>query len=317
MKKDLSIIIVNWNTSQNIKKCLDSIKKYTQGINYKVYVVDNASLDDSVKMVGKNFPWVKLIVNNENLGFAKANNQILKKIKTEYVFIVNPDIEFMKNTVSELVKFLENNKELVACSPLMLNPDHSIQNKGYYHRFPSLMQALLFYTNLIKISEKIPLLKDRYWECPLYHNKPFEVEQLPGACIFAYNLKLKEVNFFDERYPLLFEDVDLSYRLMNKGYSLYVIPNSKVIHEGGASFKKLDDDIAQYKFLTGLIVFFDIHKNLLERFLVRLIVYGQLLFLIFFVGFKQLIKPTVDKPAFIKKRWLLLKQLFNSRLSQL
>jgi GT2 family glycosyltransferase len=267
--KDLSIIIVNWNTSQNLKKCLNSIKKYKLGMSFEIYVVDNSSSDNSIKMVKKNFPDVKLIANKENNGFAGANNQVLKTVKSKYVFTVNPDIEFMPNTVKNLLTFLKTNKKTVACSPLMLNPDRTVQKKGYYHRFPSLIQALLFYTNLVKISKKITWLKYKYWESPFDLKHPFEVDQLPGACVFAYRTKLKEVGFFDERYPLLFEDVDLSYKLKKRGYDLFVVPESKIIHEGGASFKKLDDGIAQRKFLTGLLVFFDIHKSLLEKIIIR------------------------------------------------
>lgn len=314
---ELSIVIVNWNTSSNLKKCLKSIKKYTKSIRFKVYVVDNDSYDNSVDMVQKNFPWVVLTQNKENKGFAKANNQILRKVKTKYIFTVNPDIEFLNNTIEQLIIFLKNNPKIIACSPLMLNQDRSVQKKGYYHKFPSLIQALLFYTNLYKVCIKIPFLVDKYWECPYDLDKPFEVDQLPGACIFAYSKSLKEVNFFDERYPLLFEDVDLSYKLKKKGYKLYVVPSSKVIHEGGASFKKLDEDIALRKFLTGLIVFFDIHMNFFEKKMIRIIVYGHLLFLIFFVGIKQFIKPSDNKPVFIQKKWELLKYLFNYQVKNL
>lgn len=313
MKKiKVGISIVNWNTANQLDKCLKSIEKYSEGIAHKVFVVDNDSEDNSVKLVKEKYPNVSLIENKKNLGFGKANNQALKKLKSDFVFILNPDIEFTRDTLQILVNFMDNNPEVSVCSPLLLNDDKTIQKKGYFHKLPSVSQTILFYTDLYKICIKLNFLRDKFWESQIKPSEIFEVEQIPGACLFARSDVLRGINFFDERFELLFEDVDLCYRLKQKGYKLIVVPQSKVIHEGGASFKKLNDAIAQTRFFKGLFLFFDLHHNLLERILVRFIIFCELIYLILLVSFKSIFKPSRDKPVFIKNKWIVIKNLLVS-----
>ncbi|MDO8498845.1 MAG: glycosyltransferase family 2 protein [bacterium] len=312
MKNSLAIVVVNWNTGNILTHCLNSIKKYSPSIPYEVYVVDNNSSDNTVEIIKKKFLWVKLIVNKDNLGFGKANNQVLNKIKDEYVFILNPDIEFTTSTVYHLLNFLKENSDVAACAPIMLNKDRTIQSKGYYHRFPSLAQTLLFYTDLYKVSIKNKNLVEQFWENKIDIKNNFEVDQIPGACIFARVNKLREVGFFDKRYPLLFEDVDLSYKLKQKGSKLFAVPSSKVIHLGGESFKKLEESDVQIIFFRGLFIFFRIHKNILEQLLVKLIILLNLIYLITLVSIKRIIKPTEDKNLFIKNKWKVAKWLLVS-----
>lgn len=311
-KNTLSIIIVNWNTSEVLEKCLGSLKKYSASIPTDVFVVDNASSDMSVSMVKHSFPGVTIIANNENIGFGKANNQVLRKIKTEFVYIMNPDIEVTKGSTDLLINYLQHHPRVAAVAPLMVNPDGSLQEKGYYSRFPSVLQILMFYTELSRLSVNVPFLVNRYLETKMRKDHPFAVDQLPGACIFARTEELQKVEFFDERYFLLFEDVDLSYKLHKAGYNLFVIPESRVIHLGGASLKKLDDADLQIKFFRGMFIFFTIHGTILDRIVVKFILLCNLLYLMALVEMKRIYKPTTEASLFLARKWKVTKWLLVS-----
>ena len=311
-KNSLSVVIVNWNTSEVLEKCLLSLKKFPVSIPTDVYVVDNASSDDSVSMMRKKFPWVNVIANKDNVGFAKANNQILRKINSEFVYIMNPDIEITKGSTDILIGYLKNHEDVAAVGPRMINADGSIQEKEYYHRFPSIIQTLLFYTDLYSWSSKQKNLVDKYWVNSVNSDKPFIVDQLPGASIVGRIERLKEVGYFDERYPLLFEDVDLSYKLHKKGYNSYIIPESKVIHLGGASFSKLDEADVQIKFFRGLFIFFSIHGNFLDRAILRFILLTNLLYLLVTVSIKKTFHPTKEKEVYFNRKWKIAKWLLVS-----
>ena len=304
MKSILSIVIVNWNTAEYLKVCLQSIRKNLEKGRILIYVVDNASKDDSVRMIKEIFPWVKLITNTENVGFAKANNQVLKKVSTDYILILNPDTRLTKGSLSKLVDYLSSHPQVAACGPMLLNPNGSIQKKGYYHRLPSLLQAFLFYTEASRLSFKSKFLVKKYWEDELSINHSQEIEQIPGACLLIRNEVLKEVNYFDEDYTLWFEDVDLCFKIKRLGYQLMFIPAIIVFHVGGASFEKWTDDVAkQIRFLKSLFIFFDKHKNYLSRFLIRVIIICNLIYLILTKSVKQIITPANHRKEFIKNKW--------------
>lgn len=311
MKKvQLSIIIVSWNTKEALKDCLDSIKKFPPSMSFEVNVIDNASVDGTVDLVCKKFPWVQLILNKENLGFAKANNQVLRETKSDYVLILNSDTVLAKNSVNLLFNFLQANKSVGACGPLLLNPDGSLQESGYYRKFPSLIQGLLFYTQLDSVSRKSKFLKEKYWETRLDKERITEVDQIPGACILATKIVLEEVGFFNEDYPLWFEDVDLCFKLKQAGFKLFLVPESRVTHLGGTSFSKWNEEVKkQTRFYKSMFIYFDKHTNLMSRFLIRIIILLNLLYLIITKEFKQLITPTSDRKIFINQRMELIKCL--------
>lgn len=302
---EISIVIVSWNTANLLRNCLHSIYenviKQSKGV--KVYVVDNASTDESVQVVQKEFPWVNLTANEENVGFAKANNQILKKLKSEYVFILNPDTKIKKNSVSSLLKFLEKNPDAGACGSLLLNADGSIQKMGYYHKFPSLIQTLLFYTEISRFSKKSKYLINNYWESDYNVKQIQEIDQIPGACIFAKVEVLKKVGFFSEDFPIWFEDVDLCFKLKKMGYKLYIVPQSQIYHHYGSSFNKWEDEVKkQCRFFKSLFLFFDKHKNIFSRILVRFIIISNFYYLVFSKSIKQLFTPTEDRKQFIVRK---------------
>ena len=150
MQTNLSVIVVNWNTRKLLENCLFSIFKFTKGISFEVIVVDNGSIDSSPQMVKKKFPQVKLILNKENLGFTKANNQGIKVAKGKYILLLNSDTYLIENALGKLVKRADGLSKrgptpkvvrplrgLGALGPLLLNENRSVQQSVGF--FPHLL----------------------------------------------------------------------------------------------------------------------------------------------------------------------------------
>lgn len=276
----LSIIIVNWNTKELLRQCLNSIPKVdNRGLKLEIIVVDNVSEDGSCEMVKKEFPEVRLIQNKENLGFAKGNNVGLNEAKGEYIMILNSDTIIKEGAIEKLVKFLDTNENAAGVMPLLLNKDNSIQKDPIYLRFPSPLFVFINYNSFFK---KIAV---NFFSDLLYSVNDFsrvsEVEQLSGAAMIIKGDILKSIGGFDETYPYYFEDVDLSFQLRKLGYKLFMDPEAKIIHLGGQSTKKLIEndgmDKMHYLNFNSLFIFSDKSYSKTKSKMIKFIVLAQLI----------------------------------------
>ena len=266
-KMKLSIIILSWNTGELLKQCLESvisglfIKELTDyKCRVEIIVVDNASEDGSCEMVKKEFPEVRLIQNKENLGFAKGNNVGLKEAKGEFVMLLNSDTIVKSGAIEGLLSFLQKNLETVV-SPVLELPDGQLQI-DYYMRFPNLWQIFLYHHHPIfrPIAMKIPFLRKLLVSEP--RNVPFEVDQLPAAALVAPKTVWDKIGYFDPDYHFFFEDVDWSWRAEKLGIKRWVLPEAKIIHIGGGSWKKKLNNNSfgfYYQFFSSMLLF--VRKN--------------------------------------------------------
>jgi len=229
-KIKISIIILSWNTKDLLKKCLKSIPFYAE-----VIIVDNGSKDGTVHFLNSlKWPNLKIIKNKKNLGFAKGNNQGLEVAKGDFVMILNSDTIVQKGTLEKLVEFTKDTP-LYAVSPLLVNPNGTIQEE-YYMRFPNLWQIFGYHYPLLRILfMRLPL---KWLAVSRMKKKPFEVEQLPGAALMAPKEVWQKVGLLDEDYQFLYEDVDWCWRAKKMRVKLMVVPEAKVTHLGGGSWKK-------------------------------------------------------------------------------
>jgi len=236
--KDLSIIIVNYNTKDFLKNCLNSIIKNTQGINYEIIVVDNASSDGSLEMLKRNFSEVKLIVNKENLGFAKANNYGIKIAEGKYILLLNSDTLILDNCLYNILKFANSihNGSVIGCK--ILNMDKSLQWTCYYA--PNLLTELIFFT--------IQIIKDiwdpmTFWKYMKYwdHKKIKDVDCISGCFLWIGREVFDKVGMLDENFFLYYEDSEFCFRVRKKSnYKIYYFPYSEIVHLKGIS-SKLND----------------------------------------------------------------------------
>jgi N-acetylglucosaminyl-diphospho-decaprenol L-rhamnosyltransferase len=209
-KLDLSVIIVNYNTADFLGRCLTSIAHQTD-VNAEVIVVDNCSEDGSPDFVREEFPWVRLIANEQNLGFSKANNQALKDCNSKYIYFLNPDTEVRSGAFKNMVDFMYSHPKVGLAGTQLVNPDGSPQSSVEI-RYPGQRHAR---NELKDLKEGIA------W--------------VMGSSMIARLEVIRGVDGFDEHYFLYGEDLDLCLRIRKSGWDIGYIPEAMVIHWGGQS----------------------------------------------------------------------------------
>lgn len=260
---DLTIAIVSWNTESLLRNCLRSICSLQQ--SYEVIVVDNASNDGSACMVGEEFPQVRLIRNQENRGFAKANNQALREARGRYLLLLNPDTEIIGDALETMIAFMDSHPDAGALGCQLLNPDGTVQISCGH--FPALNNMITESLGLSKLFPKSPMFarfKMTYWG----HDSECEVDQPSGACLMIRREVWNVIGQLDEQFFMYFEEVDLCYRLKQKGWRIFFTPKAQVIHYGGQSSKQYFDVriIERYR---SMLRYFRKHSSPRHEFLLR------------------------------------------------
>jgi GT2 family glycosyltransferase len=283
---DVSIIIVTWNSQEFIRNCLDSIFLSQSNLTLEIIVVDNGSSDHTTKIVEEFYPQVNLIQNKKNLGYAKANNQGIEKVRGEYILLLNPDTQVLEDALSWMYEFMEENPKIGALGPKLLNPDKSVQAScGEFPTFSTLVWEFSGLSRLFPKSKIFGRWKMGYFD----FNETREVDQPMGSCLMLRRETLDDVGIFDENFGMFFNDVDLCFAIRKRGWKIYFYPKAKVIHHKGASTKKVKakmiwlSHLAFYKFFkkykTGLV-----NRLLLFIFLIPLISSAWVRILFFRLG---------------------------------
>ncbi|MFX0201394.1 MAG: glycosyltransferase family 2 protein [Candidatus Hodarchaeota archaeon] len=234
MPLDLSVIIVNYNTADFLVRCLNSVASQS-GIDSEVIVVDNCSQDGSSELLKNNFSWIKLITNDRNLGFSRANNQALKMCSGKYVYYLNPDTEVRPDAFKAMVDYMESRPDIGLAGTRIVNPDGSLQ-QSVENRYPGQKYAVL---------ELKDLTKDIAW--------------VLGASMIARRELIQALEGFDESFFLYGEDLDLCMRIRKAGWSIGYIPDAVVVHWGGQSERdSLPVEVWEKKFKAESIFY---HKH--------------------------------------------------------
>lgn len=223
--KKLTISIVNYNAGEYLIECLSSLEKVKNEVNFEVFVVDNASSDGSNKEAEKKFPEFNFINNDRNLGFGKAHNIVLRKANTKYILTLNPDSILEPGVLSHMIDFMDKNTNVGASSCRVEKADGSLDIAS--HRgFPTPLASFLYF--FLK-NDKLYHLTDRDM------SKTHEVDSLVGAFMMLRKEVLEKIGYFDEDYFLYGEDIDLCYRIKEKGYKVMYVPAVKITHIKGIS----------------------------------------------------------------------------------
>jgi GT2 family glycosyltransferase len=271
MNIDLSIIIVTWNTQALTLACISSIYKHVDMRSTEIIVVDNNSQDQTLSEIRRQFAAVRLIENNQNLGFSKANNQGIRIAEGKYVLLLNSDTVIQDDSLLRMTEYLTKHSEVSAIGPILVQPDGLVQRDGFYRKFPSLLQVALFYTPAKRFSMKIPWLVKRLWE-DFDESKIMEVDQIPGAALMASKEVFDIVGLLEEHYPIWFEDVDWCYRAKKAGCLLQFYPEAKIVHYGGQSFSQWQEKGRMLQLFSSMYIFFRIHRGRFQAELVRIII---------------------------------------------
>lgn len=293
---DLSIIIVNWNSGDILRKCVESIKLNKSGLNFEVLVVDNASSDNSLEDIPPGF---KIIKNKENLGFSKACNQAIRVSKGRYILLLNPDTLILKNSLKKMINFLNKNKNVGVLGCKLLNSDGSIQPSC--HAFLGLSHVFFEVAQLDKLFPKNRFFIQAFGFLSNYFslfanykipNKPIEVDSVMGSCYMIRKNALEKTGLLDENFFLYHEEMELSYRMWQNNYKVMFYPYASIVHYNKCSTKKVPN-LVYYERCRSILHFFKKHKHgqfSILRFVMLFSLSITSLSLLFRKNFKQALK---------------------------
>ncbi len=246
-----AIVILNWNTRKHLETFLPSLLKYSISPEYKIFVADNASTDDSIPFLKNNYPEIELIQLDKNYGFAEGYNKALSQVNAEYYIILNSDIEVTENWLQPLVSLLECDRSIAACMPKI---------KSYFNR-DSFEYAGAAGGYIDKYG--YPFCKGRIFDTLEKDNGQydgiFEVFWATGACLAVKAKVFKQLGGFDSFFFAHQEEIDLCWRMQTAGYKIYCTTNSVVYHLGGGTLPKSNPFKTYLNFRNNLIM---LYKNL-------------------------------------------------------
>jgi len=232
----LSVIIVNYNVREFLEQAIKSVADALVGISHELWVVDNASTDGSVESIRRQFPQVRLIANRKNVGFAGANNQALAQCTGQTICLLNPDTIVEENTFTTLLRFLDSHPQVGAVGCKILNPDGSLQ-PACRRSFPTPWVAFSKISGLGTLFPKSRLF-GRYNLTYLDPEQTVEVEAISGSFMLFRRTVLEQVGYLDESFFMYGEDLDYCFRIRDKGWQIYYVPTTRIIHFKGESSKK-------------------------------------------------------------------------------
>jgi len=238
---DLSIIIVNYNSTTLLLECFQSLLRNMDRYSFELIVVDNGSRKEEIINLKnlKQYDNVFLILNKDNIGYAKAVNIGLELSKGNYILISNPDVLYLKNSIKELITAIDSVSNCGAVSPRVwwdekqtfLLPNNELITPGYIFIKSLASHNVYLEKYILREWLKKTLL---YWKAEKY----LEVELISGSCIMTRKNIVNMVGNFDEQFPLYFEDTDWFLRVKKAGYTLYYVPEANVVHFYNQSAKQ-------------------------------------------------------------------------------
>lgn len=234
--KKLSIIIVTYNSLTYLRECLDSIYFNPPETGFDIIVVDNASSDGTGKYIKSEHPDVIFISNKENKGFAAASNQAIKATDSKYILLINSDCEVFEGSIERLLDYFEKIPNAAIAGPKIINSDGSLQYSC--RNFPSFFGAAA-HTILTHVYPDNPFSK-KYKLVDVSRKEPFPVDWVSGSCMMIRRSALEDTGFLDENYFMYVEDIDICYRMWQRGWEVHYMPYSVVLHHvGGSSFRHI------------------------------------------------------------------------------
>ena len=249
----LSVIIVNYNVRPYLTACLDSVQRALEGIESEVFVVDNHSDDDSVEVISRDYAWVHLINNRENLGFSKANNIAIRQAQGEYILLLNPDTVVAEETLKAVIDFMDQHPKAGGAGVRMHNANGTLA--------PESRRAIP--TPFVAARKMLGFTK-RYYMSYLSWDAPAQIEVVSGAFMLLRHKAIYEVGMLDEDFFMYGEDIDLSYRLLQGGWQNWYLPYD-IVHYKGQSTSKSDFRYV-HVFYQAMLIFFHKHYSHLSFF---------------------------------------------------
>ncbi|MEI7028397.1 glycosyltransferase family 2 protein, partial [Paenibacillus sp. y28] len=255
-KMDLSIVMVNYNTTNLTRNALNSIYASQTIFSYEVYLVDNNSPDRSIEEIRFEFPQVVFIQNEQNVGFARANNQAIRLSQGTYILLLNSDTEINVDTLQIVISYMQENHDVGAVGCKIVLPDGSL-DKACKRGFPTPSAAFFYASRIYKLFPNKP----RYNQYQLGHLNPdkvHSVDSLVGAFMLVRKKVVEQVGYLDEQFFMYGDDLDWCYRIKKDGWKIIYYPKTTILHYKSASSKNKSYKII-YEFHRAMFLFYRKH----------------------------------------------------------
>ena len=260
-ESDICISIVNWKTGLLLLDCIQSIYNTIKTHSFQITVVDNASSDGSIHDLATRFPDVNIILNDKNMGFAFAHNQVLSTLNSRYALILNPDCTVENFVVDTIVNYMDCNPKVGIVAPKALKPDSSVISPVI--PIPTLLNEVYLtlrtiypFTNFIKNKKKD---EEAFYDS----KKPMEVSAVGGPFLLVRTNMFKDIGLMENLFFLFSEEADLCLRASQKGWKRVYFPNQMVYHQVGTCRAKQSPDFSEYHFYRSRLIFFKKHYGTL------------------------------------------------------
>ncbi|MEI7497699.1 MAG: glycosyltransferase family 2 protein [Candidatus Falkowbacteria bacterium] len=248
---ELSIIIVSWNVKEKLRENLTALYQSVGDLGLEVFVVDNHSHDGTVAMIQQSFPRVRLIPNNHNLGFAKANNQALRQAEGKYVLLLNPDMKVLPDTLQNMVNWMDANPQasLAGCHLV----DQNLNTILHVRQFPTLNDQLAI---VLKLPHLFKHILKNYLQENFDYTKAAKVDSVRGGFFMLRQKTIEKIGLLDEQYFIWFEEVDYCKRVYAQGGEVWYTPTATCIDYVGQSFKQVKNRTTQAYFKSSMLKYF-------------------------------------------------------------
>ena len=263
---EVSIIIPNWNGGDVFAECLESILVHTRGVTFEIVVVDNGSDDRSVaaaeNLAASGQP-VRVVQNERNVFFARACNQGLEVSVGDAVLVANNDVALRDDAVTALMRYAKSQPHVGAVTPRFIDP--AGQPQEFVRRLPNARRVLAHYHPVGRAIDRFFLggrLHDEYFYCDRSFEGVEEIEQAGASFSLFQRAAIESAGgLFDERFPLIFNDVDLYRRMADTGFASHVLPDVRVVHYGGVASRQMPAGTYRDFFYDGMFEYFAKHLS--------------------------------------------------------
>lgn len=267
---DLSIVIVSYNVKEKLKNNLQALFRSQGGFSFEVFVIDNDSKDGSAEMVEENFPQVKLIKNQDNLGFSRANNIAIKQSQGDFILLLNPDMQVFEDTLEKSLKFAKENSQAIVSSCELVDEKNNIIK--HVRRFPSFFDQLMI---VLKIPHIFPRILDKYLIPNFDYSRSQKVDSVRGSFFMINKNRFQELSgqnlpLLDERYFIWFEEVDFCKQIYQLGGEVWYNFETKCLDYVGQSFSLLKRGLTQKYFRDSMLEYFKKWHPVQQFFLLKL-----------------------------------------------
>ena len=264
---DVSIIIVGWNGSDLVQSCLRSVYEQTKGVTFEVVYVDNASEERNVEMVTTEFPAVRVLRNEKNLGFTRGSNQGIEASEGRYVLLLNSDTIVLDNAIAKMVEFADAHPEAGVVGCKVFHPDGSLQRTCFM--YPSILNMCLSSTYLYKFFRRSRFFGREmmtWWD----FDDVRQVQAVCGCCSLVRREAIGQVGLMNEMYFFYGDESDWCYRFEKAGWKNMFMPHAKIIHYGGATTKRMPDAF-KLQLYGSHLTFMRLHRSKLAFTCARLL----------------------------------------------